>query len=276
MSTSPVTERTIERIRHETRSRLLEVKTVEYLTPNMVRVMLAGSDLEGFVSAGFDDHVKVFFPSPGESRPSMPTQGPNGPAFSEKAAKPTMRDFTPRRYDAATQTLLIDFALHEAGPATSWASQARPGQFLGIGGPRGSFIIPMNFDWHLLVGDETALPAIGRRLEELPVEAHAVVIAEINDAADELLFTSAAKVNVIWAHRNGVTVGTSDVLERALRKLDFPKGDFYAWIACETSIAKHLREQLLNEHGANKKWIKAAGYWKRGAVAVHDTHTDAE
>lgn len=269
-------DRVIQRVRHEMRSRMLEVKSVEKLTPNMVRVTLTGSDLEGFVSAGFDDHMKVFFPAPGELRPVMATRGPDGPVYPEGVPKPAMRDFTPRRYDAAAQTLLVDFAMHEAGPAATWASQAQPGQFLGIGGPRGSFIIPMNFDWHLLVGDETALPAIGRRLEELPAGSHAVVVAEVNDAAEELSLTSAAKVDVIWAHRNGATAGTTDVLAQALRKLQFPKGDFYAWVACETTTAKRLREQLLNEHGASKQWIKAAGYWKRGAVAVHDTHTDAE
>ena len=71
-----------------------------------------------------------------------------------------MRDYTPRRHDAEAGTLEIDFALHEAGPATQWAEQAKVGDLLGVGGPRGSFIVPTDFDWHLLIGDDTALPAI--------------------------------------------------------------------------------------------------------------------
>ncbi len=90
------------------------------------------------------------------------------------------RDFTPRRYDPAQDTLEIDFAIHDAGPATRWAVKAKPGDTLALGGPRGSFIIPTTYDWHLLVGDETALPAISRRLAELPARTRTVVVAEVD------------------------------------------------------------------------------------------------
>ena len=76
-----------------------------------------------------------------------------------------MRDYTPRAFDAAGNRLTIDFALHDAGPATAWALNARPGETLLIGGPRGSTVVPDDFDFYLLAGDETALPSIGRRLE---------------------------------------------------------------------------------------------------------------
>src|ERR1700734_1739633 len=93
---------------------------------------------------------------------------------------PTLRgrDFTPRRYAPAAGTLEIDFAIHDAGPATRWAAQAKPGDTLALGGPRGSFVIPSAYDWHLLAGDETALPAISRRLAELPAGARTVVVVE--------------------------------------------------------------------------------------------------
>src|SRR6266568_4230449 len=73
---------------------------------------------------------------------------------------PVMRDYTPRRFDAVQRELDIEFALHGDGPAATWAAQAAPGQRVMIGGPRGSFIVPTDFDWHLLIGDETALPAV--------------------------------------------------------------------------------------------------------------------
>ena len=82
-----------------------------------------------------------------------------------------MRDYTPRRYDLDTLELDIDFVLHGDGPASTWAEQAKPGQFLHIGGPRGSMIVPDIFDSYLLIGDETALPAIARRLEGLAAES---------------------------------------------------------------------------------------------------------
>src|SRR6185369_9649473 len=109
------------------------------------------------------------------------------------AAEPVRRDYTPRRYDAAAGELTIEFALHGDGPAARWAAQAAPGQRATIGGPRGSFVIPLDYDWHLLVGDESAMPAIARRLEELPAGATAIVILQVRDAADRrALQTSAA------------------------------------------------------------------------------------
>ena len=174
----------ITRVRHEPRRRLLTVRKVERLTPNMARVTLAG-DLTGFTSSAYDDHVKVFFPLPGQSAPTIPGQGPNGPVHAEGVERSPSRDYTPRRYDAARNELVIDFALHDAGPATDWATRAAPGQQLGVGGPRGSFVVPDDFDWYLFIGDETALPAIGRRLEELRAGTQAIVVAAVTGPEEE-------------------------------------------------------------------------------------------
>jgi NADPH-dependent ferric siderophore reductase len=247
------------RVRHQPRRRSLTVKTVEKIAAHMVRVTLTG-DLEGFLSLGFDDHIKLFFPD----------------GTLDAAGAPNMlnRDFTPRRHDPAANTVEIDFALHDAGPATRWAAQAEPGSTLTVGGPRGSFIIPMTYDWHLLVGDETALPAISRRLGELPAGARVLVVGEVDGPADETAFATKANATVIWAHRNGAASGTGNALAEKLASLKFPTGDYYAWVACESLQAKTLRQHLIADHGANPKWMRAAGYWRRGAVAVHDVIED--
>ena len=258
--TAPTADpRAPRRVRHEPRRRTLTIRTVEKIAESMIRVTLTG-DLDGFVSLGFDDHVKLFFP--------------DGTTNAEGAPNMLARDFTPRRHDPANSTLEIDFAIHDAGPATRWAAKAKPGQALNIGGPRGSFIIPTTFDWHLLVGDETALPAISRRLAELPAGTRAVVVAEVDGKADELKFETKANADVTWAHRNGVAAGASDVLARTLATLKLPAGDYYAWVACESLIAKALRRQLIADHRANPKWVRAAAYWRRGAVAVHEVIDD--
>ena len=101
-----------------------------------------------------------------------------------------------------------------------------------------------------------------------------MVLAEVDGPADQVPLESAADVTVTWAHRNGVQAGTTYVLAQTLRTLRLPAGDYYAWVACESLTAKALRAQLIAEHGANPKWMRAAGYWRRGAVAVHDTHND--
>ena len=263
-------DRRPRRVRHELRFRLLEVLKAEKLTPHMIRVTLGGDELEGFHSPGFDDHVKLFFPAPGELAPPRPSLGERGVVFPEDQPRPPMRDFTPRRHDPVAGTLQIDFAVHENGPASDWARQAAPGQILGVGGPRGSFIVPTNFDWHLLIGDETALPAISRRLEELPVGARAIVLAEVESGADELALKTAAHADVHWVHR-GTGEQPGHKLIAALKTLSLPAGDFHAWIACESASAKLLRQMLIADHGANPEWIRASGYWQRGAMGVHDS-----
>jgi NADPH-dependent ferric siderophore reductase len=251
--------RTPRRVRHEPRRRTLTVRQVETIAAHMVRVTLSG-DLEGFASLGFDDHVKLFFP--------------DGTMNADGAPNMLGRDFTPRRYDPAKDTLEIDFAIHDAGPATRWAAQAKPGDTLALGGPRGSFIIPTTYDWHLLMGDETALPAISRRLAELPARTRTVVVVEVDGPDDETALPTVADATVTWAHRNGIGAGDSDVLAKTLASLKLPAGDYYGWVACESLIAKALRRQLIADRGTNPKWLRAAGYWRRGAAAVHDVIED--
>ena len=266
-------DRMPRRVRHELRFRQLTVKTAERITPHLIRITLTGDDLAGFTSLGFDDHAKIFFPDAATGRLTLPTVGPDGPVWPA-SGRPTMRDYTPRRYDAKANTLEIDFALHDAGPATQWAEAAKPGDVLGVGGPRGSFIVPAEFDWHLLIGDDTALPAIARRLAELPSGARVVVLAEVDGAADQIPFETQAELTLQWVHRGGAEPGLSPVLLDALKATELPAGDFHAWVGCESAIAKALRAHLVGERGANPKWVRASGYWRRGAVATHDTHDE--
>jgi NADPH-dependent ferric siderophore reductase len=258
----------INRVRHEPRRRLLTVRQVERITPAMARITLGG-DLAGFNSASYDDHVKVFFPLPGDTAPTLPEPAQDG------AARSPGRDYTPRRYDAGRSELIIDFALHDAGPATDWASQAAPGQQLAVGGPRGSFVVTDDFDWYLFVGDETALPAIGRRLEELRDGTRAIVVAAVTGPEEQQAFKSRAKVETVWVHRPLSRAEDPAPLLDAVRALKLPQsGDGYCWAAGESQTAKLLRQHLVAERGFDKAWVKAAGYWKRGAPAIHETHND--
>jgi len=262
------------RVRHELRRRVLEVRRVEHVTPRMVRVTLGGPELEGFHTASFDDHMKLFFPAPGEEEPSMPVMGPNGAVFPEGAPRSPARDYTPRRHDPDRGELSIDFALHAEGPATEWAADARPGARLGVGGPRGSFILPDDLDWYLLAGDETALPAIGRRLEELPPTARAIAVIEVADAAERQSLPERPGIEIHWLERNGAPAGEPGRLEPALSAVAIPPGEGHAWVACESEVARLLRRVLTERHGLPKERVKAAGYWRRGAVASHEVVGD--
>jgi len=245
----------VTRIRHELTRRTLTVSRVERMPPGMVRIVLSGAELLGFTSLGFDDHIKLFFP----------------PENDGQGLAPAMRDFTPRRYIPERGELWIDFFLHEGGPATSWAEQARVGQTLQIAGPRGSAVIdPASIDVHVFVGDETALPAIGRRLEELPAAARAVVVAETAAGAAGPPFANQSAHQVLWVSRDRQQGPGASALIEALRGIALPRERCFAWVACESRAARAIREYLRDDRGFDRRWIKAAGYWQQGAPGAHE------
>jgi len=263
----------VTRVRHSLKFRLLQVTRVQPLTPHLIRVTLTGDDLDDFESASFDDHIKVFFPAPGADKPVLPSAGPNGPVFPEDQPRPVARDFTPRRYDRAARELDIEFAMHEAGPAASWAAQAKVGQYLGIGGPRGSLVIPTAFDWHLLIGDETALPAIARRLHELPAGTRVAAVLEVADPSARIEFDTQAELHAVWRYRSDSPY-RGDALLQAVRETYLPEGEGYVWAAGESATMRAVRYHLCTERGVDKSRIRAASYWKQGAVAVHENLDD--
>ncbi|WP_257456260.1 siderophore-interacting protein [Archangium lipolyticum] len=263
-------ERTVRKGPFPIRVRILEVLRTARLAPNMVRVTLGGKDLDGFRSEGADDHVRLFFPAPGERMPVVPTgMGPRGLEFPPDKPRPALRDYTPRRHDPVAGELDIDFVIHGSGPGSTWAAQAKPGDMLGVAGPRGSLVVTYDFDWYLFFGDETALPALARRLEELPAGARAIAFVEVADASARVPLQSQANLELTWLYREGARPGTTNQLEKAVRDLAFPPGDYFAWGAGESTVMRTLRLHLTNERGINKAWMSVTGYWKRG-VSDHD------
>lgn len=235
--------RRVQRVRHEIKRRELQVARVARIGPHFQRVTFTGEALADFISASFDDHVKLI--------------------LANGQGEPAMRDYTPRRHDAAARELDIEFALHGDGPAASWAAQAQPGDRATVAGPRGSFIVPTDYDWHLLIGDETALPAVARRLEELPAGTRAIVRLAVADPADRRPLTSKAALDLQW-------LDSDEALLAATRALALPPGEGYAWCAAEAATAAALRRVLVDEKGHDRRAIRAAAYWKRGAAAHHE------
>lgn len=260
----------ITRVAHPLRFRLLTVARIEPLTPGMRRIVFAGDDLEGFTSLGFDDHVKLFLPESGHPLPTPAAVG-GGLRFPEGQPAPPARDFTPRHFDPEARELTIDFGLHGNGPATAWARAARAGDVIGAGGPRGSAIVSDTFDWNLLVGDETALPAIARRLEELPSRVRAVVVVQVDDASEQSYLAGETRAEMHWVHRGGAHA--RDV-EAVVAGLTLPPGEGFAFVAGEASLARRIRRHLIEIRQLDKAWIKAAAYWTAGSVSRHEVITD--
>ncbi|MES3022855.1 MAG: siderophore-interacting protein [Pseudomonadota bacterium] len=232
----------VQRVRHETKLREVRVVRVNDVTPHFRSITFAGDALADFDSASFDDHIKFIF------------GGDDGEVVK--------RDYTPRIFDREARELTIEFALHAEGRAAQWASRVLPGQSARIGGPKSSFIVPLDYDWHFLAGDETALPAIARRLEELPPTTRAIVLMQASDPADRRALHTAAELSVHW-------VPDAEQFLGAARALQLPVGDGYVWCAGEASVMVKMRKFMLEEKQLRPEAMRISSYWKLGAAAHH-------
>lgn len=271
MNTSTNPSLAVARVRHEIKVRRLRVQRIDQISPHFRRIRFTSEALRDFVSASFDDHAKLMLPAqPGEPL-VLPQPGPDGLALPPGAQKPVMRDYTPRAFDTSAGTLDIEFVMHGEGVASVWAESAQRGDVVGLGGPRGSFVVPTGFDWHLLVGDESALPAIARRLEELPVGAQAIAVIETADPADQRDLGSQAQLQTHW-----VRTGATDALAKVVAGLRLPGGEGFAWAGGEAASMVAVRQALVDPsgHGLDKSRVRASAYWKRGSVGHHETLAD--
>ncbi|GAB3578838.1 siderophore-interacting protein [Amycolatopsis endophytica] len=254
--------------------RELEVLRAYDLTPRMRRVVLGGAELGAFRRYGFDltpfhteapdDHVKLFFPEPATGVLTLPEQD-DGHLDWPDEPRPIGRDYTPRRFDAEAGELELDFVVHAGGIASGWAASARPGDRIFVAGPKMATVVPVTPAWYLLTGDETALPAIGRWIEELAPGTPVKVVAEVPGPDDELKLGPDAEVT--WLHRGDAAPGSVDLLAPALRALDWPSDDVYAWAAGETGVMRGVRDHLRKERGLPAERVNVTGYWKRGESA---------
>lgn len=258
-----------QRIRHETRLRQLTVSAITDITPAMRRIRLTG-DMAGFASLGHADHIKVFL-YPQGVEPTLVSLPEGGIDFGP-GERPQMRDYTPRHWSVQDGWLDIDFALHGDGPAAGWAASARLGDSLLIGGPRGSMVVPATFDWYLLAGDDTALPALGRRIEELPKGATIVAIIEVDGPRDEQQFVTQAELSLHYVHRAGQAPGSTTLILDALASLPLPAGTGYAFVAGEVAMSRAVRDHLVAARGFDPAYVKAAGYWQIGVADAKAEH----
>jgi len=172
------------------------------------------------------------------------------------------RHYTIRSIDGGALT--IDFVRHGASPVGRWLDAVQPGDALNAVGPRGHTYLH-DADWHLFVGDETALPAILAMLEGLPtgVQAHAFI--EIADDAER----QEAHAAVTWISRGGAPAEPSRRLADAIEAFALPPGRGHAYILGETSGVRAIRQRLI-ARGLGKEQTCAEGYWRPGRVGGHD------
>lgn len=238
-----------------TAPRLLQVRRSARVTPRMIRVTLGGGELAGFPGDGPDRRIKMFFPVPGQERPAVPRAMSGGPVWPAGEARPAIRTYTVRRFDAGAGELDVDFVLHEGhGPAAAWARDTRPGAWVGVSEPGGHYAPDAGADFHVVIGDETALPAVATVLDALPPRVPVLTFLEVADAGEE------QPIPATWVHRGGREPGVP--LAEAVRTAELPAGRGQAWLSGESACVKDLRRHLLDDRGLDRRAVYATGYWR--------------
>ncbi|MFE9254990.1 siderophore-interacting protein [Streptomyces sp. NPDC006879] len=239
------------------------VLRTERLTPHMVRVVLGGESLAGFAAGEFTDHyIKILFPVEGVAYPE-PFDVERIRAEFPRAQWPRNRAYTVRAWDPVHVELSVDFVVHgDEGLAGPWAARVQPGETVRFLGPGGGYAPDPRADWHLLAGDESALPAIAAAVERLPAGSVVHAFVEVSGPEDEQKIVTADGFEVNWLHRGARPVG--EALVEAVTGLEFPAGQPHVFVHGEAGFVKELRRHLRMERGIPRERLSISGYWRLG------------
>lgn len=218
-------------------ARLVEVQSTEWLTPRLVRIVFGGEGLDGFDAGEFtDSYVKLQVPD-----------------------SPRTRSYTVRAWDPERELLTIDFVVHgDEGIIGPWAATARPGDRLHLRGPGGAYAPEPGADWHLMIGDQSVIPAIAASLERIPARRPVRVLLQVDHADDELELHTPGDLDLRWIHGGGELA-----LVDALREQPWLPGDVHAFVHGEAASVRALRRFLVVERSVARERLSISGYWKR-------------
>ena len=253
-----------------------EVLRTEQMTPHITRVVLGGGGFDTFKPNDFtDSYVKIVFVRNDIDAAALP-QPLTLDSFNELPVeqRPTVRTYTVRSADTEKRELVIDFVVHgDHGVAGPWAQNATPGQPAYLMGPSGAYTPDPEADWHLMAGDEAAIPAISVALEALPDNAIGKVFIEIAGPEDEIPLKKPAGVGLNWIYRGGRAdlvgddlAGDHAPLIAAVKEANWLPGQVQVFIHGEAQAVMHnLRPYIRKERGVDAKWANSiSGYWRRG------------
>lgn len=205
----------------------------EQLTPHLVRLTLGGRGLAGFSSTGIpDEWIGLVVPGQFQSR-----------------------YYTVRSWDGSQ--LVLDVVVHDVGLVTEWASGDCVGDRVTITAPKGSFAMPDDAQWLLLVGDLTALPAMARIAHERAGAVPTRVVAEVPDDPEQLAGYLPDGPDTTWVRLDGASR-----LAELVETLDWPEGPGYFWMAGESAQMRAIRKHLMRVVRLPSSHYDVMGYWR--------------
>jgi NADPH-dependent ferric siderophore reductase len=244
--------------------RRVTVRRVEELTPRMRRIVLGGPELEGFEPPEPASSVRLLLPPAGDDTIVMPTWAGNEFKLPDGQRAP-IRTFTPRVFDPVASALTIDVVVHQGGAASDWVAAVEPGEETAVSGPGRGYDVDTDAGTYLLVGDETALPAISQLLEVIRHETHVHVHVEIADPSAQLDLPAHPRAEVHW-HLAADGDEPGDAFVAAVEGLgEIPDA---VWAAGEAAAVQRVRTHLAEIRDRPRSTNTVRGYWKKGRSAT--------
>lgn len=226
--------------------------------------------MSGFPEERESANFKLMLPRPHQTAPVLPTST----SRPEEKDKPIVRTYTVRNFDVNAMQVDVDFFIHkEAGPASQWALDAKPGDKVGFGGPGPAKLAENNRDWYLFAGDMSALPAISANIEKLPEDAKGYALLEIIEEADKQALPFPDNFDVRWLI-NPTPEKENSILVNAFQQIRWLKGTPYIWVAGESGAVKMIRTFLRENHALEKAGFYLSGYWQIGMT--EDVHQETK
>ena len=257
-----------------------EVIRKEYITPHYLRIFLTGENVAEISETTVGINNKIIIPPSDMVNFKMPKMNSQTKEwnYEENSSRPKIRTYTHRGIDLEKNEIWIDFVVHgDEGPASKWATHAKPGDFLGVMMKRGKKELYASADHYVLVGDATAIPVIGAILEDLPASAKGIAILEVYDKNEEQLLKTKASIDFIWTH-NPIPQNGSKIAS-ILKQQRLPKTSRFAYVAAEFSSVKEIRNYLRKDQHWEREELYAYSYWKSGVAedrSVSDRRSEME
>jgi NADPH-dependent ferric siderophore reductase len=226
----------------EARRLSFEVVQADRISPSFMGITLAAPELNGFSYLPGQDVMLLV--------------GVDG-------ARPIRRRYTIRSLDPAGLRLELQVVLHGDGPGERWVGAAARGDTIEGIGPRGKISTKPGADWHLFIGDESAMPAIMAMTESLPGDADATMLIELPWPDDEQELLAPARTRISWLHRLGGAAGDPDRLVAEATDVEIPPGRGHAYLLGEARVVSALRD-VLSARGLADDQMSPKAYWGRG------------
>lgn len=250
----------------------LTVSRKEYITPHYVRVYLTGDQIPRFANTTIGVNNKILIAPKGVEQihfPEFDYEKMQWKPMPEEV-RPSIRTYTHRGIDLASNEIWIDFVAHgDEGPASAWANNAKKGDLLGVLMKDGKTELYAKADNYFLVADATGIPVIAAILEDLPAEAQGTCIIEVHGTEDKQELRTKANIEFIWLYNEHPQQGSE--LAEVVRQQALPETSRSGYVAAEFSSVKAIRQYLRKEMGWKQQELYAYSYWKSGVAEDKST-----